>query len=352
MSERSLEFVVPGDLHAATGGYGYDRRIVCGLRALGWSVTVNALDASFPFPTAAALDHARTVFDGLRDDALTLVDGLALGAMPGVLAPHARRLRFVALVHHPLAMESGLLPNVAETLERSERLALQSVRHVVVTSAATAEALSHYQVDPAGISVVQPGTDEAPLARGSVDGIVNILCVATVTPRKGYDVLIDSLASLATLPWRLTCAGSVTRSPVTADRLRQKVDRAGLAERVNLAGEVSEAELADLYRSSDLFALATHHEGYGMAVAEALAHGLPVVSTRTGAIPEIVGRSAGLLVAPDDGEAFREALAQVLGDPALLGSLRQGALQARENLPRWPQSCARMAQVLTGVTQP
>ena len=89
-----------------------------------------------------------------------------------------------------------------------------------------------------------------------------------------------------------------------------------------------------------------------MAVAEALAHGLPVVSTRTGAIPEIVGRSAGLLVAPDDGEAFREALAQVLGDPALLGSLRQGALQARENLPRWPQSCARMAQVLTGVTQP
>jgi glycosyltransferase involved in cell wall biosynthesis len=349
VSGRSLEFVVPGDLQAASGGYGYDRRIIAGLRALGWAVTVHALDGSFPFPTAEALNHARTVFDGIRDRALTLVDGLALGAMPQVVAPHAQRLQLVALVHHPLAAESGLLSNDAQMLERSERLSLGSVRHVVVTSAATAEALIHYGVDRAGICVVRPGTDAAPLARGGADGVVNIVCVATVTPRKGHDVLIDSLASLAALPWRLTCIGSITRSPATADRLRHKVDDAALTERVILAGEARGSELADYFQSADLFALATRHEGYGMAVAEAIARGVPVISTRTGAIPEIVGRTAGLLVPPNDDAAFREALARVLRDPALRASLREGAREARDNLPRWPESCAKMSQVLEGV---
>ncbi len=352
MGERSLEFVVPGDLETATGGYGYDRRIIAGLRALGWRVTVHTLDASFPFPTAAAIDHARTVFDGIRAASLTLIDGLALGAMPEVVGPHGQRLRLVALVHHPLAAESGLLPDVARRLERSERLALQSVRHVVVTSAVTAEAVARYEVDRARISVVQPGTDEAPLARVSAAGIVNILCVATVIPRKGHDVLIDSLISLASLQWRLTCVGSLTRSPVMVDRLRQKLRDAALTERVTLAGEMSEGELAACFQSADLFVLATRHEGYGMAVAEALAHGLPVVSTRTGAIPEIAGEGAGLLVPPDDVDAFREALAHVLRDPVFLGSLREGARRVRDNLPRWPESCSRMSQVLESVTQP
>jgi glycosyltransferase involved in cell wall biosynthesis len=86
-------------------------------------------------------------------------------------------------------------------------------------------------------------------------------------------------------------------------------------------------------------------------VAEALAHGLPIVSTRTGAVPEMVGEGAGLLVPPNDVAAFREALAQVLRDPPLLRSLREGARKARDNLPRWPASCERMSRILESVSQ-
>jgi glycosyltransferase involved in cell wall biosynthesis len=245
-----------------------------------------------------------------------------------------------------------LPPNVARELETSEKQSLQSMCHVVVTSPATAEALAQYDVDRARISVVQPGTDEAPLARVDTDGIVNMLCVATVTPRKGHDVLIDSLVSLASLPWKLTCVGSLTRSPATVDRVRQRVRDAALTERVILAGEMSESEVTGCFQSADLFVLATRHEGYGMAVAEAIAHGLPVVSTRTGAIPGIVGEGAGLLVPPNDVDAFRDALAQVLRDPTLLGSLRDGARSARDKLPRWTDSCERMSQVLESVSHP
>jgi len=355
---RSLEFLIPGDLQSATGGYGYDRRVIEGLRQLGWRVNVGALDESFPFPTAAAIEQAESVFARIPDGALVMVDGLALGAMPEVAARHARRVRLVALVHHPLALETGLSREAAAHLEQSERASLRSARHVFVTSEATAVALTPYEVERSRITVVVPGTDEvparsggpvatvAPRAAATRDGVTRLLCVATLTPRKGYDLLIDALARLASLPWTLTCVGSLTRSTETVTALRDRVGRAGLEEKVTLAGELTGDALESAYQSADLFVLPTRHEGYGMVIAEALARGLPVISTRTGAIPDLVGANAGLLVPPDDGTAFHDALATVLRDPTLLVSLREGAGAARDALPRWPQSCATMSQVL------
>ena len=78
----SLTLIVPGSLETRSGGYGYDRRIVDGLRDRGWSVVVRELDASFPRPDRAALDHAARVLRAVPDAGTVLVDGLALGAMP------------------------------------------------------------------------------------------------------------------------------------------------------------------------------------------------------------------------------------------------------------------------------
>lgn len=349
MSVRSLDFLIPGDLESATGGYGYDRRIIAGLQDLGWRVSVHALEDCFPFPTGAALAHADAVLSRVPDGGLVMVDGLAFGAMPEVVARHAGRARLVALVHHPLAAESGLSRETAKRLEESERVSLRSARHVVVTSDATVLALVPYGVDRSRISVVVPGADEAAVARGSTDGVTRLLCVATLTPRKGHDLLIDSLAALTPLPWTLMCVGSLTRSAGTVAAVRDQIRRLGLEERVALVGELTGEALEMAFQSADLFVLATRHEGYGMAVAEALARGIPVISTRTGAIPELVGANAGLLVPPDDGAAFHQALASVLGSATLLASLRAGALAARDRLPRWSQSCATLSQVLERV---
>jgi glycosyltransferase involved in cell wall biosynthesis len=92
--------------------------------------------------------------------------------------------------------------------------------------------------------------------------------------------------------------------------------------------------------------LPTRYEGYGMAVAEALAHGIAVISTRVGAIAELVGSEAGLLVPPDDVDALADALDRVLTDSALLDSLARGAAAVRGSLPGWQDSCARMSRVL------
>ena len=346
MSSRALEFVIPGDLQAATGGYAYDRRIIAGLRASGWRVTVQALDAGFPQPSATALAHAHTVLARLPEDALVLVDGLAAGAMPQVLHAHAARLRLIGLVHHPLAAERGLAPGLAQELAASERRALQAMRHVIVTSQATKQSLTGNGVEPDQVSVVEPGTDAAPRGRRTRGEVLRMLCVATLTARKGHDLLLDALASLTASRWHLTCVGSLTRSPETVQRLQDQLQRLGLQQRVTLAGEVDAGTLSELYSDADLFVLPTYFEGYGMAVAEALAHGLPIISTPVGAIAELVGTRAGLLVAPGDGDALQAALRRVLDEPALLESLAGGAAAIRGTLPGWQHTCEQLAAVL------
>lgn len=348
MSVPTLEFLIPGDLQAGTGGYHYDRRIIAGLRTLGWRVAVHELDASFPYPSAAALDHACAVLASLPDGALVLIDGLALGAMPAVAQLHCVRLALVALIHLPLAAEIGLARDVARRLAHSERRALLAVRHVVVTSRAQMALLSD-RIASSRLSVIEPGTDEAPLAHGSTDGVVRMLCVATVNPGKGHDVLIDALAPLASQPWHLTCVGSLTRSPDTVERLQARLQSMGLVERVTLTGEVNSEAVSQYYLDADLFVLPTRYESYGMAVAEALSHGLPVISTRTGAIPLLVGEKAGLLVRPNDVDALHAALARALVEPALRASMRGGAVAVRGTLPRWPNACACLARILESV---
>src|SRR6185503_11127611 len=133
----------------------------------------------------------------------------------------------------------------------------------------------------------RPGTDPAPVARGSPhasdeDAELTMLCVATLTPRKGHDILFRALAALPHRHWRLRCAGSLDRDPALVRQLIARLRHEGLEDRVDLLGDLDAERLGVEYDRSDLFVLSTRYEGFGMAVAEALARGLPVVSTATG----------------------------------------------------------------------
>ncbi len=344
-----VHFLIPGDLETRTGGYLYDRRIMAGLATLGWRVDWRRLDASFPMPTPAALAEADATLAALPEQARVVVDGLALGAMPEIAARHRDRLRLVALVHHPLALETGLDEATSRRLYASERESLRHVRRVIVTSPSTARALADYAIAPERCAVVSPGTDPAPLAEGSGEEAWVLLCVASLTPRKGHAVLFRALARLQALPWRLRCVGGADLDPVTAAGLRTLATELGLAGRIEFPGQLEAAALAVEYQRADLFVLPSYYEGYGMALAEALARGLPLVSTTAGAIPDTVPAGAGLLVPPGDEAALAEALARVMTEPDLRERLATGARAARRNLPDWPTACVRFATALETV---
>ena len=338
--------LVPGSLETRTGGYEYDRRMVHGLRRRGWAVDVETLDGGFPTPTATARVNAARRLAAIPDRTTVLIDGLALGALPDEVHRVADRLRVVALVHHPLAAETGLDATLAARLRASERRALAAARCVVVTSQATATTIAcEYGVAMERIAVVEPGTEPRPLATGSADGALHMVCVATLVPRKGHEILLGALADVVPCHWRLTCAGSATLPGSTADRLQAQVHTRGLAGRVTLAGEADALTLAALYDSADLFVLPTLHEGYGMAVAEALACGLPVVSTATGAIPDLVG-DAGLIVPPGDRHALVLALARMMDDQVFRGRCARAARHIRHRLPTWTAAVTKMAAAL------
>jgi glycosyltransferase involved in cell wall biosynthesis len=348
-----LRFVLPGDPDTRTGGYIYDKRICAGLRDLGWNVRLHCLDAGFPNPDMAALELVETELSGIPTGAIVVIDGLALGGMPEVVHRHRDRLALVGLIHHPLAAETGLDGDDRERLLHAERAALGSVRRVIVPSVNTAMALvDGYGIDGTRIEVVEPGTDRAPLARGSGGPGVALLCVGSVTPRKGYCLLLEALSGLRRLDWRLICVGNLDCSPETVAAVQRIIRGKNLEGRVELVGEVTHEQLGDYYHRADVFVLASYLEGYGMVLAEALARGLPIVSTTGGAIPEVVPGQAARLVPPGGVTALREALAEVITDSGLRERLAIGAREAREKLPSWPRACERFAAALAKAATP
>lgn len=346
-----IAFAIPGDLDTATGGYAYDRRVIAELRARGRNVSVIGLGDGFPDPAAVDAAHVRRALAAIPDGTPTLIDGLALGVLPEETAELARRVPVIALVHHPLGLETGLDAERRRALLDSERRALAATRHVVVTSRATARTVTaEFDVPAARITVAEPGVDRpSPFARTDRQPPV-LLAVGALVPRKGYDVLIEALARLRTLDWIAEIIGDPKRDPATASRLARAIDDAGLADRLRLRGQVDADRLALAFRSAHLFVIASRYEGYGMVAAEALAYGLPIVSTDAGALAETVPADAALKVAAGDPAALADALRRVLVDPDLRQALRLGAAAASHTLPTWRDCAGTINQVIEDLT--
>lgn len=354
----SVDFAVPGDPATRTGGYLYDRRIFGVLEALGWATRWHTLDSSFPRPTPAAVAAAAATLARIPAGRAVVIDGLALAGLGPSLAAETDRLRLIGLVHHPVALEAGASHAERTALAAAEAASLAAMHGVVVTSRWTARTLAAEGAIVAPIRVVEPGTDPVgpgtdPIAtprprRHAADW--RLLCVATLTPRKAHALLIEALAPLADRPWQLDCVGSTQRDPATTRAVRRRIRALGLEARIRLHGELDDAELEAAYRRADAFVLASELEGYGMALAEAVAHGLPVVGTTGGASAETVPAAAGLLVPPGDRDALTRALARLFDEPGLRARLERGALAARSALPTWQTAGERFAAAIAELT--
>jgi glycosyltransferase involved in cell wall biosynthesis len=344
-----VAFAVPGDLTTPTGGYRYDRHIIRELRRIGWQVDVLDVGNGFPFPSVEQRATALAKLSEVSRGCPIVLDGLAFGALPEA-GPLRSRTPLIALVHQPLALESGLDTAQADLFRESERAALAAAARVVVTSEATGRIMiADYGVRSDRISVVRPGNDRVPPARGSNDGVVRLLSIGSVVPGKGYDLLIAALATLADLPWRLTIAGDRTRNPAAAARLDADISAHSLGDRIAVLGAVPSERIVELCLASDVFVLASRFEGYGMALAEAIAHGLPVVSTTAGAIPDTIPAGTGLLVPPNDAAALAQALRRLIGDRTERRRLATNARAAATQLPTWQESARLFAGAIETV---
>jgi glycosyltransferase involved in cell wall biosynthesis len=310
----SFYFLLPGSPETPTGGFVYDRHMLRALRAEGRLTGGIVLPGGYPHPSEAAGAAGERAIEGLPDGASAIIDGLAFSPLLEAFAVATSRLSIYPLVHHPLCDETGLSATIRGRLRERERQALGLARGVVVTSEHTALRLADFGVPAGRVRVVRPGVDGPP--RGSESAgyytskrasPVELLCVASLSPRKGQDVLLRALARLRCFRWRLLLVGPA-RDAAFAGRLRRLAQDLGIEGRIVFAGVVKASSLPRLYRLADLFVLPSHHEGYGIAVAEAAAYGLPVVASDAGAILEAIVGARHRLVPPGDAAALADAV--------------------------------------------
>jgi glycosyltransferase involved in cell wall biosynthesis len=333
-----------------SGGNTYDRNACRELTALGWSVHEHTVPGAWPRPDAEAFAALAGVVQRIPDDSIVLLDGLIASTAPEVLVPQAYRLRLVVLVHMPLGHRPA---DDRDEVRTREYAVLSAAAAVVTTSAWTPHRLHElYQMPADRVHVAEPGVDAAELATGTADGGA-LLCVAAVTYDKGHDVLLDALETASDLSWHCMCVGSLDRDPVFVEVLRRRAADGGIGHRVCFTGPITGVDLDRRYAAADLLVLASRAETYGMVVTEALARGLPVVTSDVGGVTEALGHGAdgvrpGLLVPPDDPAALGAALRVWLRDGELRQRLRSAACARRESLPRWSTTASVLADVLAG----
>jgi len=350
---NTFVFAYPGDLQTFSGGYIYDGCIIKELRAQGWEIELLSLGPGFPFPDQETLSKAGQLLSQIQLGKPIVIDGLALGVMPEAISQESVNHPIIALTHHPLAYESGLTTDQQVKLERSERLALSYVNHVIANSPLTAQTLMEsFGVDSKKITTVIPGTNTVAPPLHQVrnhftsQNEFKWLSVGSIIPRKGFDILIEALAHLNEMPWSLSIVGDNTRNAKAYSDLLEKIAYFHLQDRIHIHGVIDSMRLDSLYREADGFVLASLFEGYGMAYAEALSYALPIVGTSGGAISQTVPDSAGILTLPGDVTSLSATLKLVMRDPHRREQLSLGAKEAAKKLPTWTQSAKVFADVI------
>ncbi len=344
-----IELVVPEPPETPVGGSFYNERIIAGLREAGQEVAVVTLGKVRAQADEPARAAARaTIEAATRDGSLLLIDGLSLPAFVG-LGDALDAAGAFGLVHHPVSLADGVGEADRPAIRNAALRLLPRLHRVIVTSAIVAERLAaEFGVDSARIVTIIPGTDDAPRSAGSGGAGCAILSVGALIPRKGHDVLLRALARLFDLDWRLTIVGSATRDPAHAAELVALAAELGIAAQVRFAGALDAPALDALWRKTDLFALATHWEAHGAAVAEALRRGVPVAVTTGGGAAAMVPPEAGVIVEPGDVVQLSKAMRRLIFSVELRAEMAEAAWRAGREFPDWATQIRAFAAALGG----
>lgn len=345
-----IRFIIPGDINTPTGGYRYDRSILHEWKKQNVAVDLVSVPGTYPKPRPSDKELAFDILNECDEADVTVIDGLAGGGFPDLLAHSSRLTPCISLLHHPLCLENGISQKDAALLEESERAGLEFVKAVITTSPATSKTIAKlFDYPKSAIHSVEPGVERAKMIDFRTHEPLSILSVGSISERKGHDVLIKALAAIHHLPWRLTVIGPQNIDTKLFRALTALCQSLGIEERVQFLDGLSDSALHDHFDEADIFALASRYEGYGMAYAEAIVRGIPVIGTTAGAIPDTVPEQAGLLVAPDDIDALSNALTAFLTDEPLRRQKHEGARLAEPDFPTWSGSAKAIMKILEGL---
>lgn len=342
-------FLMVGDTDVLTGGYVFNFRMAEALREAGHRVDILHYRTLPPEVRDRPLGRARYVareLQRVRPDLLVVSKSYKV-MLPLVLTRRLPPAPLLYLVHHLEWRDRGLSRGPLPRRLAVRRL-LGRADAVWANSLSTAGDLEDLGVPPERVTVIPPGFERPgePLPRrGGRSGGPRILTVGAVCPRKAQVQLVRACAGLEDMDFRLAIVGGEA-DPEYAAELDREVAGLGLSERVSRTGHLERKDLYREYARADILAQASSWEGYGIALAEAMWMGLPVVATTGGATPEVVGNSGGgILVEPGDVEAMTAALRRLVSHREERLAMGRAARGRAESLPGWEESGRRFTEL-------
>jgi glycosyltransferase involved in cell wall biosynthesis len=266
----------------------------------------------------------------------------------------AGRARTIAIVHVTRARLEPAAKSAA-----LERAFVHSVESAVFVSRQVRRETERLLDVRVASQIAHPGCDHFPsltplklraakVLQRTAASAVRFVCAGHLLPNKGQLELVEALANVRG-PFTLALAGDPGRDRRYAARVRCAAGTLGAAN-VRLLGPQTAAQLARLFQRSDVFVSASAYESYGIAAAEALSAGLPVVSWAAGGLWEFLSPGENALrVAARDTAALTRALSQLCEDRGLLRRLQRGARRAGRSLPRWEDAAMRIERITNGL---
>lgn len=347
-----IVFLTSADYARLTGGYVYNAQLLTALERQHGGF--GEITLATGFPTVPPVERASLAerLKTMPSNTVILTDHIFLADLPDVFA--TTEISVVAIFHHSLVEEQGGHGNANPALRQREEQAVLRASRILVPSTETARYLhQHYGVAENRIRIAVPGN--RPAIRGTAgkdrsDGAAgqrNFLSVGAVISRKRYDYCLDVAAYLPKEGWRWKIVGDPARDPALLRALEEKADALGLTDRVTFCGDLSDEALEMLWQETDLYIAASRYEGYGMAIAEAFRHGVPVVTTASGAVS--TWASGGITEAPaEDAAAMALDITTLLKEPARLQDQAERAWAFGKTLPTWEETFKGVADWVAG----
>jgi glycosyltransferase involved in cell wall biosynthesis len=339
-TDLRLSLVTLGDPTKQTGGHRYQRVMAAAASEHGAEIRFSSIPAR-PWPAAVAaastVRHAAVRSEGI------LLDSIAAS----LAAPWVRpgRVPFIAVVHQqPGGVDHG--PVRSRFVAGLDRGAYRRSTGAIAVSEGLADDLRRAGVPSERIRVVPPGCD-VPVAAGAPLDLrrgrrAAILCVANWSPGKGIMDLVEAFASLPEEAATLWLVGSQDADRTYADRVRRRISASDLRRRVIACGTMPIEQVGRFHRAADVFALCSTVDTYGIAWAEAISAGLPVIGWHAANLPRLAedGREA-LMPEPGDHRGLASALRTITTDVAVRRRLAAAARRRAQALPTWDRSAER-----------
>jgi glycosyltransferase involved in cell wall biosynthesis len=281
-----------------------------------------------------------------------LLDSIAAAQCGPAFARRPPALPLAAILHQPPGgIDHGPagspVSRFRTTIQaRLDRLAYRHARLLLVASDSLADELVSSGMPRERLRVVPPGRDVAPAPAAGVPKAdlrrgrsAAILCVGNWVERKGIHDLLEAFARLPAGLAALHLAGDDRADPGYTARIRRRLARPDLIDRVIVHGPLGIEEVGLLYHAADIFALPSRKEPYGTVYGEAMAAGLPVVGWRAGNLPYLAeDGKEGLLAEPGDITGLAGALQRLAEDEGLRARLGTAAAARAQTRPTWDES--------------